>query len=540
MKNQTNIIHGPQDVLNLPKDLSLGQLLFEQLRIHGSRVSQVDAITGEELTYEQILDRSIKLAIYLRHEGLVSNDCISICSENNLNFCIPMCAASYLGVTINTLNPLYTESEFQHTLNISKPKIIFVSRVSLKSIQSITKDFSWKPKLILFFKSNDVNLPNIYDIVSNIKDADKNTLQICKIDVTTHVAVILNSSGTSGLPKGVMLTDKNLLAVIKSLGNPSYGFPQNDVVTLGLLPLFHSYAFITSIMKLVIGIKTVLLPRFEEETFLKVIERYRIQYLSLVPPLVLFLAKHPIVDKYDLSSVTTITCGAAPLSQEIQNTVSKRLNLKEIKQGYGLTETTLAVTITPNCKNKPNSIGLLLPGVSAKVIPIDDNDSNTALPPNCKGELCFKGDFIMKGYCGDTSSTAATIDEDGWLHTGDVGYYDEDGYFFIVDRLKELIKYKGFQVPPAELEAILLTHSGIKDAAVIGIPDEEAGELPMAFVVLQPTSKITADDIIKYVNERVSSHKRLRGGVRFVDSIPKAPSGKILRRVLRNQIKSKL
>lgn len=273
----------------------------------------------------------------------------------------------------------------------------------------------------------------------------------------------------------------------------------------------------------------------------------------MVPPLMVFLAKHPIVEKYDLSSLMVLLCGAAPLSKETEDQIKARyirssawkkgskiyyiyrIGIPIIRQGYGLSESTLSLLVQTDELCKPGSVGALKKGLYAKVI---DPDTGKVLGPNQRGELCFKGDCIMKGYIGDAKSTQTVI-QDGWLHTGDIGYYDDDFEFFIVDRIKELIKYKAFQVPPAEIESLLLTHPKIKDAAVIGKPDEAAGELPMAFVVKQANVQLSEEDVIQYVAKSASPAKRLRGGVRFVDDIPKNPSGKILRRVLRDMINKK-
>jgi len=239
-----------------------------------------------------------------------------------------------------------------------------------------------------------------------------------------------------------------------------------------------------------------------------------------------------------------ITCGAAPLSKETELAVRSRLNNPNlvIKQGYGLTELTGAAggVLSSKGVTKPGSVGEVNTGVTAKVI---DENGNT-LGPNKQGELCFKGSLMMMGYINDESATRATIDEQGWLHTGDIGYFDEDLQFYIVDRIKELIKWKGFQVPPAEIEALLVTHPMIKEAGVVGKPDEVAGELPLAFVV-RNNPNLRAEDVILYVRDRASPAKRLYGGVVFVDEIPKNPSGKILRRKLRelmkeHELKSKL
>lgn len=275
-----------------------------------------------------------------------------------------------------------------------------------------------------------------------------------------------------------------------------------------------------------------------------------------------FLAKNKLVDNYDLSSLRLIMSGAAPLSKELEESVRDRLRIPQlvIKQGYGMTELTVGV-LSQKEFIKPGSVGDVNSGVYAKV----SDDFGKALGPNEVGELCFKGSTMMLGYIGDESATKAMIDDDGWLHTGDVGYYDNDLQFFIVDRIKELIKWRGFQVPPAgklnynfhatimapsslslisEIEAILLTHPKIKDCGVVGKPDEFAGELPMAFVV-KDDPNLTENEIVEYVSEKTSPAKRLHGGVVFINEIPKNPSGKILRRELReiikrNEMKSKL
>lgn len=312
-------------------------------------------------------------------------------------------------------------------------------------------------------------------------------------------------------------------------------------VMLGLIPWFHAFGNLTLFCQTLHGLRMVFLPKFEENLFLSCIETHGCTFVFMVPPLMVFLAKHPLVDNYDLSSINELLCGAAPLSKEVQDAVYARLpNVETIRQGYGMSEMTLSTLVQLGKYMKAGSVGILRPGMYAKVI---DTETGKALGPHKSGEICFRGTQVMKGYIGNDQATRETIDRDGWLHTGDVGYYDEDGEFFIIDRLKELIKYKGFQVPPAELEALLLTHSGVKDAAVIGVPDERCGELPVAFIVRQDGRDMSEQELMDYVAKVTSPAKRLHGGVRFVDEIPKNPSGKILRRFLRelvNKPKSKL
>ncbi|MBW7885320.1 MAG: AMP-binding protein, partial [Caldilineaceae bacterium] len=275
----------------------------------------------------------------------------------------------------------------------------------------------------------------------------------------------------------------------------------------------------------------VTIPRFEMESFLQLTQNRKISYAYLVPPLVLGLAKHPLVDKYDLSSLRVIVSGAAPLSGELEAAVRTRLGC-QVVQGYGMTEASPVThfrSLEPEGRPKPGSIGVVVPNTECKIV---DVATRAELEPHQEGELWVRGPQVMKGYLNNPQATANTVDTDGWLHTGDVGYADEDGYFWIVDRVKELIKYKGFQVAPAELEALLLTHPAVADAAVIGVADEEAGEVPKAYVVRK--GEATADEIMEFVAGQVAPFKKVRY-VEFIDQIPKSASGKILRRMLKEQ-----
>ena len=289
-----------------------------------------------------------------------------------------------------------------------------------------------------------------------------------------------------------------------------------DPVTLSVIPWFHVYGLASMMCVSLLGHNIVTMPYFDEKEFLRAIEvsartcssnqikksdrsilqKYKVNNILGVPPLVVMLAKSKLVDNYDLSSLRVIVCGAAPLSSELANAVLERLNLMAVFQGFGMSEMTLAVLQQTPDSCTPGSVGKLRPEMFGKIV---DPDTNELLGPNERGEMCFKGASIMKGYIGDNAATKSTIDAEGWLHTGDIGYYNDDHEWFIVDRIKELIKYKGFQVPPAELEALLLTHDKIAEAAVIGIPDEVSGELALGFVILQKGAKLTEQEVLDFV-----------------------------------------
>src|SRR2546426_9723297 len=323
-----------------------------------------------------------------------------------------------------------------------------------------------------------------------------------------------------------MLTHYNLVAnILQTAG--ALGVREDDIM-LGVLPFFHIYGM-SVIMNLAlhVGATVVIMPRFDLEQCLQILQKYRVTFANVVPPMVLAFAKSPLVDKYDLSSLRTVFSGAAPLKETLAEEASTRLGC-HVVQGYGMTETSPVTHATRAGGDRISgaSIGPPVPNTEVKVV---DVVSHAELGPNEEGEICVRGPQVMKGYLNQPDATARTIDAEGWLHTGDVGYADEEGHFFIVDRAKELIKYKGFQVAPAELEAVLLTHPAVADAAVIPCPDEEAGEGPKAFVVLK--GEATQDQILNFVAGRVAPFKKIRS-LEFIDKIPKSASGKILRRVL--------
>ena len=351
----------------------------------------------------------------------------------------------------------------------------------------------------------------------------------------SDIAVLPYSSGTSGVPKGVMLTHHNIISNIFQMEDRSLLYLYEDNTTLlGVLPFFHIYGMVVILFSsLHAGSKIVSLPKFEPELFLSAMEKHKTNIVNLVPPLLLFLAKHPLVEKYDLSCIDQIMTGAAPLGGDIVHSAKERLNCRLIRQGYGLTETSPVTHILPDTFgfSKAQSVGVPLRSIDVKIMDIETHE---ALPANKEGELWIRGPNIMKGYLNLPEVTKSCIVDNGWFRTGDIGYFDSDGCFYITDRLKELIKVKGFQVAPAELEALLQSHDKISDAAVIGVPDERFGEAPKAFVVKKDAA-LQEKDVEEFVGSRVAAHKHLAGGVEFIEAIPKSASGKILRRVLKEK-----
>ncbi|KAF5292801.1 hypothetical protein FQA39_LY13846 [Lamprigera yunnana] len=541
MDKEKNILHGGPHHVPVP-DGTVGQYIHHFLKKNKNLEECMTlAETGQSISYKDLHKNSCRLAQSLINHGVSINTIVSVCSENSIYYMYPIIGALYAGLIVAPLNPKYTERELLHMFNIIKPKLIFCSKKVLPKIQDIKNKVSYIEKVIVLDGENDTeNSESFNNFVSRRSDVDldPDNFKTVNYDRNEHIALILQSSGTTGLPKGVMLTDTNILTRSTHAKHPLYGTglhikPGGSVVNF--LPLFHTFGFSTILNYITFGLHVVQIQVFKEELFLRSIEKYKAQSTLVVPATMIFLMKTPLVDKYDLTSLTEIGCGAASLSQEVFMTVKKRLNIKYVRQGYGLTEATTACCVTPLHSTQYDTIGKVLPCTLAKIV---DVDTNTALGPNQQGELCFKGDIIMKGYFENEEATKNTVDEDGWLHTGDIAYYDEDEHFYIVDRLKELIKYKGFQVAPAELEAILIEHPNIKEVAVVGKPDLVAGELPTAFVVETLGKTITEQEVHQFVADKISPEKRLRGGVRKIDAIPRSTTGKIMRNALRDLLKT--
>lgn len=359
----------------------------------------------------------------------------------------------------------------------------------------------------------------------------------------SDTAAVLYSSGTTGRVKAVAVTHRNLIALICAHSENRETVaadaikageePPPPAVTLVPLPLFHVFGFMMILRSVSMGETAVLMERFDFGAALRAIERYRVTLLPAAPPLLVAMVKSEEAHRRDLSSLLVIGVGGAPLGREVAERFAAVFPDVQIVQGYGLTESSgsVASTVGPEESMAYGSVGKLASHLQAKIV---DPSTGEAVGPGQRGELWIRGPVVMKGYVGDDKATAETVDSEGWLKTGDLCYFNEDGFLYIVDRLKELIKYKGYQVPPAELEHILQSHPGIADAAVIPYPDEDVGQLPMAFIVRQPGSNLTEQQVMDYVAKQVAPYKKVRR-VTFVTSIPKSPAGKILRRELVQQ-----
>jgi acyl-CoA synthetase (AMP-forming)/AMP-acid ligase II len=511
------VIKSPYPDVEVP-EVSLPDFVLGGAAERGEKPALIDGPTGRTITYAALAAGVERIAAGLAERGFRKGDVFAIFSPNVPEYALAFHGVAAAGGISSTINPLYTVDELAFQLRDSNARYLLTIPQFLDRALDAAKQVGIEEVFVL---GEAEGATPFAALMATGGDAPR-----VSIDPREDLVVLPYSSGTTGLPKGVMLSHQNIVANIRQALVP-HSTSEKDVI-IGVLPFFHIYGM-TVIMNSAIhlGATIVSMPRFDLEEFLTLLQDHKVTRAYLVPPIILALAKHPIVDKYDLSSLEIIMSGAAPLGGDLAAAASDRLG-SVVMQGYGLTETSPVTHMIPDDPglDRPGSIGFLIPNTEGRFV---DVGSGEDLGTGERGELLIRGPQVMRGYLNNEEATRHTIDDDAWLHTGDIGYVDEDGYFFLVDRLKELIKYKGFQVPPAELEAILLTHPAISDAAVIPIPDEETGEIPKAYVTL--SEEVSEEDIMSFVAERVAPHKKIRL-VEVTEEIPKSASGKILRRVL--------
>ncbi|MFQ5408696.1 MAG: 4-coumarate--CoA ligase family protein [Anaerolineales bacterium] len=508
----------------------LTRYLLGLIEPFGDKPALIDGPSGRTYTFAQLAGGIRATAAGLHKRGFKKGDVFAIYSPNVPEYAIAFHAVSLLGGIVTTMNPLYTVDEVVHQLKDAGAKYLLTVSMFLENAQAAAEQAGLEEVFTFDPTDGATSFTELMDPSSAPPDVE--------IDPKNDIVVLPYSSGTTGLPKGVMLTHYNIVAnIAQTLGIEDFEILTGDDTVIGVLPFFHIYGMVVIMnMSLAVGATVVTMPRFDLEQFLQLLQDHKVTRANVVPPIVLAMAKHPLVDNYELH-LKSMMSGAAPLGADLQMAAAKRLNCT-VMQGYGLTETSPVTHVcsTDPAKMKPLSVGPAIPNTEVMVV---DTATGEPLGPNQDGEIWIRGPQIMKGYLNRPDATAETIDVDGWLHTGDIGHIDDDGHFYIVDRVKELIKYKGFQVAPAELEALLLSNQQIADAAVIPSPDEEAGEVPKAFVVLKPDADLSAEAIMDWVAGQVAPHKKVRR-LEFVSEVPKSLSGKILRRVLVEQEREKL
>ncbi|OCH94583.1 phenylacetyl-CoA ligase [Obba rivulosa] len=561
-------IHGPDGLPYIPDDLTVAQFMLDShhptrpIPKH-PRAWLIEDATGRQIYYDEIRARVSGLANALKlRRGIGEDDVVCIFSPNHVDYPVAIWAIHRLGAIITPANPSYTKDELEYQLNITKAKAILVHPANYAVAVDAARTLGISPDNIILFDplpdQSSRSSPTIYDLIADGLSQPPSYVErrLRPGEGKTKIAFLSLSSGTTGRPKAVCIPH---IAPIANCIQMAYASRVNEEYTtwedrryrpgdveLGVLPFYHIYGLVVIMHgALFSGMTLVVIPKFNFTEMLKSVQRYRINHMKIVPPMVVLLCKHPATRDYDLSSVKMVMSGAAPLSAELIQQLRERLPDSGIAQAYGMTETSTTVS-WPNLYQKigtPGSSGLLIPGAVARVVKDDGSLAKYGEP----GQLVVRTPSQALGYLNNEEATKETF-KDGWVYTGDEVIINEQKELYIIDRIKELIKVKGFQVAPAELEGHLLDHPDVTDVCVVGVPDDYSGELPLAYVVLSADAQArvaqdpaAADTIraalIKHVSDHKVRYKWLTGGVEFIEAIPKNPSGKLLRRFLRDRAK---
>eukprot|EP00929_Paragymnodinium_shiwhaense_P106813 TRINITY_DN72554_c0_g1_i1.p1 TRINITY_DN72554_c0_g1~~TRINITY_DN72554_c0_g1_i1.p1 ORF type:complete len:545 (+),score=143.90 TRINITY_DN72554_c0_g1_i1:69-1703(+) len=530
-------VHKPlyKDV-QIPTDVSLPDFVFRDCDKFGDKKAFIDGLTGKAVTFRELKELVRRTAAGLQALGLKKGDVVAVWSPNRVEYVVAFHAIIAAGGTVTTLNPAYTAHEVAIQLDNAGAIYMIAESSFLPRVAEAQKTYKLKEVFVFGEKAVD----GCRTLASLQTDAP-----VTRHPLSTRedVVVIPYSSGTTGLPKGVMLTHLNIIAnLCQVCSEEVLGVTSSDVL-LAVLPFYHIYGMVVIMnLALSLGASCVVLPGFEPEPYMNCLKKYAVSIAHVAPPLVQFLAKSPLVEQFmPLPQLRQLFSGAAPLGAALSSEAKKRLGGKvEVTQGYGMTEMS-PVSHADSIKGSTlGSIGYLVPNMECKIVDVETGKEQPVGTEKDVGELWLRGPNIMKGYHRNDQATKDCIDSDGYLHTGDIGYVDDKGRYYVVDRLKELIKAKGFQVAPAELEALLVKHPDVADAAVIGVPAEKYGgregdgEVPKAFVVLQANAKLTQAQLSEWMAPQVTHYKRIgKSAIDFVESVPKSPSGKILRKELR-------
>ncbi|KAH6665013.1 4-coumarate-CoA ligase [Halenospora varia] len=500
---------------------------------------------SKSLSPKELLLWTKRFANSLQGLGLVVGDVCMIFTPNHIFVPVAFVGCVAGGFIFSGSNPLYNADEMAYQLQNTGAKVMLVHPSLLRTAIAAALKVGF-PQEMIFQLSGDYNPPiwGIKDWRSLIREGSDlwRWQQLTGQEAMSRIATINYSSGTTGLPKGVCISHRNLIANVEQhiimRGNclphsPGTSMPMERWV--GFLPLYHAFGqMYTVLLACKLSVPIYIMTNFQYESFLRIIETYKITHLQIVPPIMTMLSQRPETSQYDLSSLKDIICGAAPLSRSLQNEISFKFGVS-IKQGWGMTEVTCGAMHVPDgVSDNTGSVGMLDPCCECKLI----DDSGAEVGCNTPGEIYIRGPNVCVGFWRNENETRSTIDNDGWLKTGDIAMVNEKGWFHIVDRKKELIKVNGFQVAPAELEAVLMEHEDIADAAVVGVLSSDV-EKPVAYVMLKLAPKLqqTEMSISSWMASRVAKHKRLTGGVFFVDQIPRAASGKILRKTVKEWAK---
>ncbi|XP_067000160.2 luciferin 4-monooxygenase [Anabrus simplex] len=528
MSEQQLVLSGPQLRKRLP-EISPGEYLLQRLRLHGDRTAQIYLEYGRSFTFSQLAQQACSVAQELRARDVREGDIVAVCSHVRPEFTPIMLGTMFTGAALAPLTTAYDRNDFTSILSLLKPVIIFTVPDTQELIRSVLSTLHLHTEVVVLGENSSSWQKFLRHEVQ--QDFKVNELT----DLEDKTALIMASSGTTGVPKCIIISQRSLLVELMIFNDRRDVISEGDKMLLFSSPSWIS-ATILYYVALDLGIELLAGSKFEEEAFFKIVRDHKVTFTFLSTNLVMSLAKCSVADEYDISSLRCIFCAGSAMRKDAQLMAESVLG-KKVCQAYGLTEILFLTIAVPGDGCKAGGSGRLVALQTCKVV---DVETGHAMGANAEGELCFKGPTLTKGYYHNPAATAGTIDEDGWLHSGDIGYYDDNGFIYVVDRIKDLIKYRGFHITPVEIETQLLEHPGVKEVAVVGVDDDLDQEHPLAVVVRQPGSDVTEEELMQFAASRMAEYKWLRGGVRFEDHLPKTSTGKIARRAVKRMIMSRV
>ncbi|XP_019190672.1 PREDICTED: 4-coumarate--CoA ligase-like 6 [Ipomoea nil] len=535
---ETGIYKSTHPSVHLPSDPFLDIVSFIFSHKHGGVSALVDSQSAVSISYPELRSLVKSTAAGLHQMGVSQGDVVMILLPNSIYFPVVLLGVLSVGAVVTTANPLSSLVEIKKQVFECNVSLVFTALETVDKLGTLGVQIIGLPEHLMFDSETNLLDSAFHNLIScDPKLAPKPRIK------QQDTAVILYSSGTTGNCKGVVLTHANFIATVELFVRfeaSQYEHLSTENVYLDVIPMFHVYGLSLFGMGLLsLGSTVVVMRKFNADEMVSAIDRYGVTHFPVVPPLLMALTRRAKgVAQRSMKSLKQVSCGAAPLNTKCIQDFVRTFPDVDFIQGYGMTESTAVGTRGYNTEKLRNysSVGLLSPNTEAKVV---DWVTGSSLPPNSSGELWLRGPSVMKGYLNNVEATKSTVDDDGWLHTGDIVYFDQNGYLYVLDRLKEIIKYNGFQIAPADLEAVLMSHPDIIDAAVTSAINEEVGEIPVAFVVKRDGSTLSQADVIDFVAKQVAPYKKVRKVI-FRGSIPRSVAGKVLRKELRNLLKSRM
>lgn len=509
---------------------NVGELILEKLKSKPDFVAEVDAISGRQATFREIEERSVKCAIWLRRQGIRPGDIVGFCIDNNLDTCIPVFATLYVAGVISAWDHDVTLPSAEYFLTLIEPKLLFVHGPAVKVVAEAAKRLNMEVKIVAMTETKETEgcFQTLSEILGSVEDSDSaevDRFACAPIGKPSELALICNSSGTTGLPKGTEISHRSLLNCVQ---------PAEEVNIVGQVtmwtPTIRWHFGLTLIIEAVLSeARKVISPDFEDDlALLDFIEKYEVTYFTCDPCIPMRLCKLGLL-RNRVPGLRKLVISGAPFTAEKHRLIAEQLPHCRVMQCFGMTDSG-GLCISQTREGKPGSCGFVCRGVQVKIA---DLQTGEPLGPMKTGEMWIKSAFIMNGYYKNPEATRKAIDQEGWLHTNDLAYYDQDGEIFIVDRISEFVNYRGVNLPPAEIESVLESHPSVLRAAVVGMPHETDEEIPIAFVTKVPGKEVTEDELVDLVRTSLSMYSHLRGGVKFMEKLPVTSTGKLARKELK-------